>query len=104
MLIIQYHLPCNFIYKRARVNEDIKKAKHFINFHARCKDYKEDLSGRYDKKPNNFEPMELKILVKDTRGKESRELATNIPSNRKRQNIDSVEFRNVSTLNLYKTS
>lgn len=57
--ISQYHLPCNFIYKRARVNEDNTKAKHFINFQARCKDCKEDLCGWCDKKPNNFEPMEL---------------------------------------------
>lgn len=36
--ISQYNLPCNFIYKRAKVCDEIKNSKHFFTFQARCKD------------------------------------------------------------------
>lgn len=119
--INRYNFPCNFIYKRARVSDDTSNSKHFFTFNARCKDCKEDLFGWFDKRPKYFEPMELNILVIDTRGKEnihstnrplmgtkrlkiSKELENNIPSNWKRQNTNNMEFGNVSPPTTYRNN
>ncbi|KAL5237639.1 hypothetical protein ACI65C_005049 [Semiaphis heraclei] len=116
--IKKHNLPCNYIYKRAKVSMDINNAKYFIKFQAKCKDCNEDLFGWCYKKPENLEPLEVHILTKDTRGEErnhlskrplmgskrlkiGEELATDIPANWRRKNTKDMEFDCVSPPNLY---
>lgn len=67
--ISQHHLHCNFIYKRAKVTGDNINSNHFFTFQAKCKDCNSNLFGWCDKKPINQEPINLKIVTNDTRGK-----------------------------------
>ncbi|KAF0716405.1 Uncharacterized protein FWK35_00030084, partial [Aphis craccivora] len=116
--INKHKLPCNYIYKRAKVSMDINNAKCFISFQAKCKDCNEDLFGWSYKKPENLEPLEVHILTKDTRGEErnhfskrplmgskrlkiGEELATDIPANWRRKNTKDMEFDCISPPNLY---
>lgn len=116
--IKKHKLPCNYIYKRAKVSMDINNAKYFISFQAKCKDCDEVLFGWCYKKPENLEPLEVHILTKDTRGEErnhyskrplmgskrlkiGEELATDIPANWRRKNTKDMDFNCISPPNLY---
>lgn len=68
--IKKHKLPCNFLYKRAKVSIDTNNTKYYINFQGKCKDCGENLFGWCSKKPKEFEPLEINISTKDTRGEE----------------------------------
>lgn len=84
----------------------------------KCKDFNSNLFGWCDKKPTNQEPKNLKIVTNGIRGKNyihkskiplmgskrmkiSKKLGTDIPSNWRRQNVDEMEFDQISPPNLY---
>jgi len=118
LLLKKHKLPCNCIYKRAKVSMDINNAKYFKSLKAKCKDCDEVLFGWCYKKPENLEPLEVHILTKDTRGEErnhyskrpligskrlkiGEELATDIPANWRRKNTKDMDFNCISHPNLY---
>jgi len=118
---MKHKLPCNFLYKRAKVSIDINNTKHFITFQGKCKDCNEDLFGWCDKKPVDLEQLEVNILVKDTRGEElthtskrplmgskrlkiGEYLASDISTNWRRKNTKDMDFGCISPPNLYKNN
>lgn len=119
--IEKYKLPCNFIYKNCKVRKDINRSKYFLTFIAKCKDDGCDLFGWSEKKPDVGQPLELKILAKDTRGDElihktkrplkgtkrkivGQQLLTDIASNWRRNNVIGMEFGQTSPPNLYQSN
>ncbi|CAI6370090.1 unnamed protein product [Macrosiphum euphorbiae] len=119
--IKKHKLPCNFLYKRAKVSIHTNNTKHYITFQGKCKDCGENLFGWCSKKPKEFEPLEINISTKDTRGEElahsskrplmglkrqkiGKQLLTDIPANWRRQNTEEMDFDCTSPPNLYKNN
>jgi len=119
--IKKHKLPCNFLYKRAKVSIDPSNTKHYITFQGKCKDCGENLFGWCSKKPKEFEPLEINISTKDTRGEElahsskrplmglkrqkiGKQLSSDIPANWRRQNTEEMDFDWTSPPNLYKNN
>jgi len=107
--ISAHGLPCNFIYKRAKVYCDSFNCSKFIRFSAKCKDCGSNLYGWSDKAPQLEQPLVIQIQAKDTRGREMEhytkrplkglkrslvgaELLTDIPSNWKRKSVSNLKF------------
>lgn len=71
-LFLKTHkLPCNFVYKRAKVSRDSSKSEKCIVFEALCKDCGSELEGWADSKPENGESLLISILTEDTIGRET---------------------------------
>lgn len=119
--ITEHKLPCNFIYKRGKVNKDLSRSKYFFSFVARCKDCNNELFGWCDNKPKPGEQLNLYILTKNTVGEEiehrskrplkgikrkmvGQELMSDLPSNWRRKNVKDFEFGRISPPNLYKNN
>lgn len=66
----EYGLPCNFIYKRAKVYCSTFDCTKCITFCAKCEDCGSNLHGWSDKIPKLYEPLTIQIKTKDTRGNE----------------------------------
>lgn len=72
--ISTFKLPCNFIFKRAKVCMDPSQCKYYIRFEGR---FKEDscnalLTGWCQNKPNEGESLKILILTKNTVGQENK--------------------------------
>jgi len=117
----KHKLPCNFIYRRAKVFPESSHSKHYITFPAKCKDKYcgANLYGWSDFKPNEDEPLEISVLTKNTIGLETKhttkrplkgekrkaignELENDLACNWRRKNVSDLEFGNVSPPNLYR--
>jgi hypothetical protein len=67
-----HKLPCNFIYKRAKVYNS-SNSQYFLKFQAKCKDKcGAEMIGWSHNKPLEGEPLELQISTIDTKGLESK--------------------------------
>lgn len=114
-----HKLPCNFIYKRAKVFDPCN-SQHFLKFEAKCKDKVcgAEMIGWSDHKPSEGEPLELKISTVDTRGLEHNhitkrplkgekrfkvglELDKDLACNWRRHNVSDLEYGRISPPNLY---
>jgi hypothetical protein len=102
-------LPCNFIYKRAKVYDVTLNCNKFITFSAKCKDCGSSLNGWSDKGPQLEQPLIIQLRAKNTRGREMEhntkrplkglkrsvvgaELLTDIPANWKRKSVSNLKF------------
>lgn len=114
----KYRLPCNFIFKRAKVSSDMTRSRYFIKFYAKCKDKGCTLFGWAERQPQPGQPLSLSIEANDTRGQElqhntkrplkgtkritiGKELSTNLACNWRRENVSKMEFGQISPPNLY---
>lgn len=114
-----HKLPCNFIYKRAKVYNPCN-SQHFIKFEAKCKDdvCGAEMIGWSDHKPSEGEPLELHISTVDTRVLERKhttkrplkgekrirvglELDKDLACNWRRNNVSDLEYGRISPPNLY---
>lgn len=68
--LLEYKLPCNFVYKRCKVRINYAKSQYFIHFEAKCKDCNNDLQGWSYHEPIKGHPLQLEIKTSDTRGHE----------------------------------
>jgi len=119
-LLKSHKLPCNFIYKRVKVHDDLSRSKHYIDFEAQCKDRScgAHLIGWSDSKPKEGDPLKISILTTNTKGLEHQhatkrplkglkrkkiglELQKNLASNWRRDNVQNMEFGSFSPPNLY---
>jgi len=71
-LLMSHKLPCNFIYNRVKVHDDLSRSKHCIDFEAQCKDRScgANLIGWSDSKPKEGDPLQIFILATNTKGLE----------------------------------
>jgi len=120
--ISKFKLPCNFIYKRAKVCIDPSQSKNYIRFEGRCKEDSCNaiLTGWCKNKPNEGEPLKISILTKNTIGQENihtgkrplkgekrkaigKELSMDLACNWRRKHVKNIEFGRLSPLNLYRS-
>lgn len=116
--LMQYKLPCNFIYKSCKVRRDLTRSKYFLSFRAKCKDCDNDIFGWSEKKPSVGEVLELNILAKDTidddevhiskrplrgtkRDTVGNMLLKDLSSNWRRNAASNMEFGQTTPANLY---
>lgn len=59
------NIPCNIIYKRCRIANDLSAAKHFLNFSGKCKDCLGIVNGWAKKKPADGMPLTINIVMND---------------------------------------
>lgn len=119
--VTQHKLPCNFIFKRGKVNKDLSKSKNYIRFEATCKDCNNGLFGWSDVKPKSGEPLNLYILTKNTKDEEikhktkrplvgmkrkmvGQKLSMDIPSNWRCKHVKNLEFGKISPPNSYENN
>lgn len=116
--LAEYRFPCNFVYKRCKVRNDMQNSRFFLQFNAICKDCNNILSGWSEKEPLAECPLELKIEVNDTRNrplehitkrqlrgtkrtKIGNELSKDLASNWRRNETRNMTFGSISPPNLY---
>jgi len=119
--IATHNLPCNFVYKSCKVRKNMMYSKYFLSFKAKCKEDGCQLFGWSEKKPDIGQPLEINILTKDTRKSNfihvtkrplrglkrkevGQQLLTDVASNWRRDNVNDMEFGQMSPPNLYKSS
>lgn len=118
--LLKHKLPCNFIYKRAKVCFEWSQNSNFITFEGKCKEKTcgAVLSGWSNEKPKEEESLKILILTINTIGKEAqhtskrplkgekrrivgKQLANDLACNWRRKNVEDMEFGRLSPPNLY---
>lgn len=119
--ITKFKLPCNFIYKRAKVCINPSQCEKYIRFEGKCKEESCNalLTGWCKDKPNEGEPLRISILTKNTIGQENKhtgkrplkgekrkaigiELSKDLACNWRRKHVENLEFGRLSPPNLYR--
>lgn len=114
------NVPCNIIYKRCWLANDLNRAKHFLNFSGKCKDCLATIVGWADRKPAEGMPLVINIIMNDfdvshkhdskrpLNGAKRREvgeqLSKDCASNWRRQAVSSLTFGEKVPANVYKNS
>jgi len=119
--LLEYKLPCNFVYKRCKVRINSANSQYFIHFEAKCKDCNNILQGWSHDEPTKGHPLKLEIRTSDTRGHDlehnskrqlkgekrkliGSQLTTELASNWRRSQASNMEFGSISPPNLYRSS
>jgi len=119
--ITKFKLPCNFIYKRAKVSINPSQCENYIRFEGKCKEdsCNAQLTGWCRDKPNEGEPLKISILTKNTIGQENKhtgktplkgekrkavgiELSSDLACNWRRKPVGDLEFGRLSPPKLYR--